>query len=135
MEQTVTIWAPGGSTVNLRKHQDRGSALVDRIPIGETVILEYLGDEWSRVRYKGKTGYVMTEFLKFGDEISTTGNVSAGGNGTSTDGTDAEQPGMLPSEDDESDTITIHLRREQAEALLPVLSDLMNQMKEKEVRT
>ena len=112
MEQTVTIWAPSGSTVNLRKHQDKGSALVDRIPIGETVTLEYQGDEWSRIRYKGKTGYVKTEFLKFGD------------------GTE-NQPEAVDGTDAGSETVTIRLSREQAEALLPVLSDVMNQIKGK----
>ena len=112
MEQTVTIRAPSGSTVNLRKHQDKSSALVDRIPIGETVTLEYLGDEWSRVRYKGKTGYVMTEFLKFGEDTEN-------------------QPEAEAETDAGSDTVTICLCREQAEALLPVLSELMNQMNRK----
>ena len=114
MEQTVTIWAPGGSTVNLRKHQDRGSILVDRIPIGETVILEYQGDEWSRVRYKGKTGYVMSEFLKFEEDTESL--------------SDAE---TQPEADAGAETVMIQLSREQAEALLPVLSELMNQMKER----
>ena len=110
MEQTVTIRAPSGSTVNLRKHQDRGSALVDRIPIGETVILEYQGDEWSRVRYKGKTGYVMTEFLKFEEDTE------------SLPGAETQ-----PEADADAETVTICLSRTQLETLVSLLNVLTNQ--------
>ena len=110
MEQTVTIRAPSGSTVNLRKHQDKSSALVDRIPIGETVTLEYLGDEWSRVRYKGKTGYVMTEFLKFGEDTEN-------------------QPGAetQPEAEAGAETVTVCLSRGQVETLVSLLNVLTNQ--------
>ena len=110
MEQTVTIRAHGGSTVNLRKHQDKSSALVDRIPIGETVILEYQGDEWSRVRYKGKTGYVMTEFLKFEEDIEN----QIGAETQSEADADAE-------------TVTVCLSRGQVETLVSLLNVLTNQ--------
>ena len=111
MEQTVTIWAPSGSTVNLRKHQDKGSALVDRIPIGETVILEYLGDEWSRVRYKGKIGYVMTEFLKFEENTEN-------------------QPEAGAETETGSETVTIRLRRDQVETLVSLLNVVTNQSRQ-----
>jgi len=119
MEQTATIRAVSGSTVNLRKHQDKGSALVDRMPIGATVTVEYLGDEWSRVRYKGKTGYVMTEFLKFDDDHS-----SASGSGFETEnGFDiGDESGEKP------DQVMISLSRAQAELLRPVLNALLNQL-------
>ena len=65
--ETATVWAPSGSTVNIRKNQDKGSALVDRVPVGEKVTLEHLGEEWSRIEYKGKTGYIMTKFLIVGE--------------------------------------------------------------------
>ena len=115
MEQTATIRAPSGSTVNLRKHQDKGSALVDRMPIGATVTVEYQGDEWSQVRYKGKTGYVMTEFLKLDD-------ASGSGSEPENDSDIGTESGEKP------DQVTISLSRAQAELLRPVLNALVNQL-------
>lgn len=64
---TATVWADNGKPVNLRKHQSTLSALVDRVPCGETVaVLEY-GSEWSHVEWNKKTGYMMTRFLVFDD--------------------------------------------------------------------
>ena len=110
MEQTARIWAPSGSTVNLRKHQDRGSALVDRMPIRATVILEYQGDEWSRVRYKGKTGYVMTEFLKFEEDKENQLGAET-----------------QPEADAGAETVTVCLSRGQVETLVSLLNVLTNQ--------
>lgn len=57
------VVAATGSTVNLRKSTSVNSALVDRVPIGSEVeVLESFTD-WSFIRWKGKTGYMMTKFL------------------------------------------------------------------------
>ena len=67
MSEIATVWALSGSTVNIRKNQDKTSPLVDRVPVGEKVTLEHYGEEWSRVEYNGKTGYIMTKFLIIGE--------------------------------------------------------------------
>lgn len=64
--QTATVGnVPDGNKqrVNLRKRPSIKSALVDRVPCGETV--EILNDEgeWSQVRWKNETGYMMSTFL------------------------------------------------------------------------
>ena len=63
-DTAVTV-APSGSTVNLRKSASKSAALVERIPLGQTVTLR--GPElggWYPVRWGKKEGWVMAEFLR-----------------------------------------------------------------------
>ena len=54
--------------VNFRKRPNKNAALIDRIPCGELVeVLEH-GAEWSKIKWHGYTGYMMTEFLIFEEE-------------------------------------------------------------------
>lgn len=65
---TAEVWAANGSPVNLRKRPSKLGALVERIKVGEQVeVMEY-GDTWCKVRWRNKTGYMMTEFLIFDDD-------------------------------------------------------------------
>ena len=69
----ATVVAASGSTVNLRKYENTGSALIDRVPINSTVeVLEEKG-EWCKVRWRGKTGYMMRQFLAFEGETPVVG--------------------------------------------------------------
>lgn len=58
---TRKVWAENGVTVNLRKTP--GGALVDRVPIGETVTVYEDDGQWSRIKWKWKKGYMMSGFL------------------------------------------------------------------------
>ena len=60
---TVMVWSENGKPVNLRKRPDKAAALVDRFPAGTDAELLESGPLWSRIRVKGKTGWMMTEFL------------------------------------------------------------------------
>lgn len=67
--ETATVTADRGKDVNLRTAPSTGSALVDRVPLGEMVtVLEY-GEDWCKVKWKWKTGYMMTKFLLFDDDL------------------------------------------------------------------
>lgn len=55
------VHAATGETVNLRKAP--GGDLVDRVPVGETVMVYSDDGKWSSVRWKWKKGYMMSEFL------------------------------------------------------------------------
>lgn len=67
-QHTAVVVADNGKPVNLRKQPKKTAALVDRIPVAERVeVLEH-GDEWSRIRWDGKTGWMMNDFLAFEDE-------------------------------------------------------------------
>ena len=67
VEKATTHGAEGTSTVNLRSKKSVNSALVDRIPIGEEVTVTNHGDTWCAVTWQGKKGYIMTQFLIFGE--------------------------------------------------------------------
>lgn len=61
-ETTMTRQVTGG-TLNMRCSPDKSAALVQRIPNGAIVTIDSYGEAWCRVEYKGKHGYVMTQFL------------------------------------------------------------------------
>lgn len=60
--------------VNLRKSPSKLAKLIDRVPCGETVTVLEDDGEWGHVRWKDKTGYMMSRFLIYeedpGDRMS-----------------------------------------------------------------
>ncbi len=64
--ETATVYAPSGSFVNMRKKESTLSLIVTRVPIGSTIEVTSRGDEWCAVKYDGKSGYMMTKFIRFG---------------------------------------------------------------------
>lgn len=59
----ATVYAENGKPVNLRKRANTAGALIDRVKCGEKVeILSDMG-EWCKVKWNGKTGYMMSKFL------------------------------------------------------------------------
>ena len=57
--------------VNLRKSPSTLSKRIDRVPCGDTVEVLSKESEWSKVRWKNKSGYMMTKFLIFDEELIT----------------------------------------------------------------
>lgn len=51
--------------VNFRVKPSTTAVLIDRIPCGETVQVIDRADKWSKVKWHGYTGYIMTEYLIF----------------------------------------------------------------------
>lgn len=56
--------AESGSTVNLRRSPSFAAPLLERVPIGSRVEVLTEGAEWTKVKYKGKTGYILNAFLQ-----------------------------------------------------------------------
>ena len=55
--------------VNLRKSPSTLSKRIDRVPCGDIVeVLEDQGD-WTKVRWQGKTGYMMSRFIIYDEEL------------------------------------------------------------------
>lgn len=68
--EMAVVVAENGKPVNLRTRPSKSAALVDRVPRGEKVeVLEH-GDEWSKIRWNRKTGWMMDAFLAFDGEDS-----------------------------------------------------------------
>ena len=65
----ATVYSDNGKPVNFRKKPSTSAALVDQIPVGEQVEVTEKGSEWCECKWKGKTGYIMTQFLIFGEYV------------------------------------------------------------------
>lgn len=64
---SATVTAPSGATVNMRTKPSRGSTVMTRVPVGDTVEVLSVDGEWARIRYPIE-GYMMSEFLR--EEVS-----------------------------------------------------------------
>lgn len=60
---TATVTTESGP-LNLRASASVQAAVLTAIPRGQTVAVISAGDEWSFVSYNGKTGYVMSRYLR-----------------------------------------------------------------------
>lgn len=57
------VVAASGSTVNMRVKPTKNSKIVVRVPLGTKVRIAEPGETWATIKYDGKTGYMMAEFL------------------------------------------------------------------------
>ena len=58
------VVAPSGGTVNMRRTPSLKGALVMRVPLGTIVNIVSPGEEWCKITYGNKTGYMMAKFLE-----------------------------------------------------------------------
>ena len=64
-DSTVKTIQNGNTYVNFRSAPSlTGSTVYDRLYTGTPITVLTPGDQWTQVRYNGRTGYVMTQFLK-----------------------------------------------------------------------
>lgn len=63
---TARVTTESGS-LNLRKSASKSAQILTTIPRNSVVTVIERGDSWSQVKYNGKTGFVMNEFLTFGE--------------------------------------------------------------------
>lgn len=68
MGETARVVTPGGA-LNMRKKADEKSNLVESVPNKSLVEVEEIGEEWSKIVYKKKMGYVKTQFLKLPSQL------------------------------------------------------------------
>lgn len=68
---TLAYVTTSGGSLNLRSSPRAGTAVLTTIPNGTALMItQNLGD-WCATSYAGKTGYVMTEFLRFAGATAT----------------------------------------------------------------
>ena len=77
-----TCWVSGGN-VNLRKDPSLGADVLTTAPAGAEMTLLEMGTEWSKVIYRGLTGYIATGYITF-----TNGAQSGTGSQNTASGTD-----------------------------------------------
>ena len=59
---TLKVLHPQGSYVNLRSEPSMTSSVLKRIPSGAAATVVIPGPDWSKIQYKGTTGYVINYF-------------------------------------------------------------------------
>lgn len=62
MEKQMEVFAENGSNVNLRDSINGG--LVARVPIGSKVTAINVSEDWTKIVYKGQTGWMMSKYLR-----------------------------------------------------------------------
>lgn len=62
------VYAPSGTTVNLRERPNSSGKLLERVPIGTRVTVNESAQGWAQVSVNGKTGYMMAQFLQYDPE-------------------------------------------------------------------
>lgn len=62
------VWSENGKPVNMRKKPSLSAPLVERVPCGEMVDVLSVDGEWCKIRWNGRTGYMMTHFLIMDEE-------------------------------------------------------------------
>lgn len=63
---TAVVTAENVSPVNLRRTP--GGALLARLPVGATVAVKERGTTWCHVTHNGRSGWMMTAFLRFAEQ-------------------------------------------------------------------
>ena len=66
--EQARVVTPGG-TLNIRKTPDEKGKLVDSVPNKALVEVNEIGETWTKITYKKKTGYVKTEYLRLAQNM------------------------------------------------------------------
>lgn len=65
-EETAIVTAASGDTVRMRREPSTACRIWWRVPVGASVTVLEDGDAWCRIRYNGRTGYMMAGYLARG---------------------------------------------------------------------
>ena len=59
----AVVVAESGGTVNLREGAAMNRKILMRVPLGETVDIITPGEKWAEVKFGGRHGYMMAQYL------------------------------------------------------------------------
>ena len=65
----ATVWAESGKTVKMRAKASSTCRTYWDVPIGSEVLLMEPGDKWSKIQWNGRSGYMMSKFLRTGTDL------------------------------------------------------------------
>ena len=68
-QMTAIVTADNGTTVKMRLKPSKSSNVYWDIPVGAEVEMLEAGEVWSKIKYNGKTGYMMSNFLTTSQEM------------------------------------------------------------------
>ena len=69
--RTATVWAESGSTVKMRDKPSTLCRLYWDVPIGSPVIVMTPGDKWTEIIWNGRSGYMMSKFIRSAAPVFT----------------------------------------------------------------
>lgn len=67
----ATAKAADSGSINLRSGPSKAAGRIDRVPSGSTIHVLEEGTDWHRVRYEGKEGYMMAQYIHRQTDEST----------------------------------------------------------------
>lgn len=72
VQETKAIVNTESSTLNLRSGPSTNNTVIAEIPKGTVILVTNYGDTWCLVKWGSLTGYVMTKYLLFQEEVTPT---------------------------------------------------------------
>ncbi len=66
---TATVVLPtgaSGNTVNMRDKPSRQGGIIAKVPVGSAVEILFDQGQWMQIEYQGKSGYMMSDYLEYG---------------------------------------------------------------------
>lgn len=66
---TATVYSENGKPVKMRAKPSTSTSVYWDIPSGTIVEVLENGDTWSQISHNGRTGYMMSQFLKMGEVV------------------------------------------------------------------
>lgn len=76
MNATVVLpTGASGTTVNMRDKPSRQGGIIAKVPVGSEVEILFDQGQWMQIEYNGKSGYMMSDYLEYGQSGESGGDI------------------------------------------------------------